>query len=650
MKSEKIANKILLILAVISFAIAMAESLIYYAEYSNYPLFYLVMVLQNSIQAFGFRTSISIQNVLKNLQDNAGIIQTIVGYAYSVVVLVAPLCTLTALYKVFEMLLKAHPSRFWFKDAENITIFGYNENVKALLQKEARSKEESKKRRIRIISKDKLPEADEKFLMENKAVFYCFDCLDASEDELKKFYKKIKLDKTQTVILYEKVSAKNFSLFYMMQKTKELLAKKVKFYCYYEENEIRHIMEDYYDGLTKKPDLELFSVSELRARKVFEEHSIHSYYENKNIPLEKQTVHMLILGFGKLGQQLLLQAMNQAVLHSNNDIIFDVMDVKIEEQKNLFANHFSSSYMMMNENEWKIPNRNADGILKIRFHKIDARYKNFGKALVELSENCPFTYVTVCINDEKKSLHCMLEVEKFLQREKIENVPIGIRMEYDEQMVDYLMQNKSTHKNVFIISDVKNAISLDDMLSEKINQEAKEYHELYEQIHFICIPDLGNLSEVEKYPPTSWEYLKLYKRDSNRASGCHSKIEQEVLNQQKKSMEEIWEQYFSEGKLLWKPKRDLVFEGTEEAFLAKINEDEFLKEMAMMEHRRWCYYMASVGWRYRTGKKEEKLRETPYLIDWEGLCRNHPDMCKYDLQPFILSMNKWKENKDSKMK
>ena len=110
-------------------------------------------------------------------------------------------------------------------------------------------------------------------------------------------------------------------------------------------------------------------------------------------------------------------------------------------------------------------------------------------------------------------------------------------------------------------------------------------------------------------------------------------------------MEEIWEQYFSEGKLLWKPEKDLIFEGTEAEFLSKIKEDEFLKEMAMMEHRRWCYYMASVGWRYRSGNKKEELQETPYLIDWEGLCQNNPGMCKYDLQPFILLMNKWKEGK-----
>ena len=73
-----------------------------------------------------------------------------------------------------------------------------------------------------------------------------------------------------------------------------------------------------------------------------------------------------------------------------------------------------------------------------------------------------------------------------------------------------------------------------------------------------------------------------------------------------------------------------------------------ISEIARMEHRRWCYYMASLGWK-RTeepgGKKNEtkaerkereKRKENACLCNWDELVKYKSDVCKYDLMPLLM--------------
>ena len=464
-------------------------------------------------------------------------------------------------------------------------------------------------------------------------------------------------------------------MFYAFYNNIQSFHEQVKFYCYCEDEEIHDILEDYYNGLKDKPDLELFSINELRVRKVYEEVPLHSYYFDKkhgmvkDVLVEDWNLHMVVVGLGKLGQRMILQAMTQGVVHSKSDMIFDVIDCNIEEQKEIFANHFSSLCMdMSKENEWQLGSPHADGRLIIRFHNMDARRKSFQSLLMDIGKDLPPTYIAVCITDEKNSLHCMLEVEKYLHRQGLVHVPVGVRMENDVRMSEFLISNNQKHKNVFVIEDIKNAISLDDMLSQSLNCAAKNNHYLYKKLNMVCNPqhemvveDVEYISNklmlTESEMETGWRALPLFKRDSNRASSLHLNVKRDILDAYKGIekdrdvfFEELWDKYFGKNGKIRKQGTQWVFKGTNEELNQYITKDVLLNEMAMMEHRRWCYFMASIGWKskYEQSIREEESKIHPCLVDWKELLTNEElcENCKYDLQSLLFILNQWKEQKE----
>ncbi len=635
-------NRILLIMAVISFAIAMVEGYFYYAEYASYPMFRFMLMLQNSVQAFAFNAEITVESIVEGFRWDRPVIQVIVDYIYTVTVFIAPLCTMTFLYRVFETVLKWNIRMHKDKTSERILIFGYNDRVKALLAKE-KNLEKNRKRRIQIVTAGELPSHDELNLLEKGVNVFCFECLEADEFKLKKFYSDIHIKQVSTILLMEETYAKNFSLYQMLNESEDV-PQYIKIYCNCEEESIRRIIEAYYDEIitgdkASRKDLELIDMTRVQARKILQEHPLHSYYEGSGVPLDQWHVHMLILGFGKLGQQLLLQAMTQGVIHSGNRILIDVVDAQVDELKSVFENHFSARYCEITENEIRVRPGGADGELILRFRCMDLRYKRFGQLLDELALEMPFTYVAVCVKDQDISLHCVLEMERFFAKRGETKVNIGIRMDLEQRVARYLSQDQCVHKNVFAMEGIRHALSLSDILATDINRKAKEYAYIYSMMDVRCEEDVTNQTDsscvVDKGIEENWQELKLFKRDSNRDQSCHAPIKERAI-QAFGDRKTLLQTYFGPSGLLRNIGNRWVFQGTETELVDRINEDPFLREMAMLEHRRWCYSMAARGWRGSDGPKNEALRENPCMVDWETLCQVRPDTCKYDLQPLML--------------
>ncbi len=637
---KKLFNRILLFMAITSFAVAMVEGYFYYAEYEAFPMFRFMLMLQNSVEAFAFNADISLTSIIKNFSVQRPLFQVLVDYIYAVIVFVAPLCTMTFLYKVFETVLKWNIQLHKDKTSEKILIFGYNDRVKALLAKE-KGLSAKHKRKIQIITAGEVPSYDELNLLEKGVTVISFECLGASGVKLKKFYRDIRIKQAAVILLMEETYSKNFSLYHMLNESEEV-PRHVKLYCNCEEESIRRIIESYYDEAISerremRKDLELIDVTQIQARKILQEHPLYAYYEGSQLPLDQWNIHMLVLGFGKLGQQLVLQAMTQGVVHSENRILIDVVDTQIEELKSIFENHFSSGYFEIEEDELRVKPGGADGELIIRFRKMDLRYKKFGTLLESLSEEGPFTYTAICLKDQDISLHCVLELERFFAKHDQERADIGIRMDVDQRVAQYLSQDQNLHKNVFAMESIQHALSLNDILASDINEDAKEYAYIYSTMNVCGIGELTlqGSSAPNKSKDEIWRELKLFQRDSNRDLSCHAAVKERAI-QAFGDRNVLLYRYFGPEGVLKKVDGCWVFEGTEEALVKQINEDPFLREMARLEHRRWCYAMAIRGWKGTKGPKREVLRENPCMVNWDQLCSTVPHTCKYDLQPLML--------------
>lgn len=680
-KKDKKINLLFIVLGTFSVIVTGLEGMIYYSA-EAYPnlLVRSMLIVQNTIRAFAFSSDIGLRDMSQLLEESKSVYETIIGYAYTFAVFTAPYCTLTIVYQVLEKIFRFR-SLFWkLSGKRRIILFGYNDEVKALLG------ETCPNYRIHLVS-DTVSKETEVELLKKKIRLHRADFLKLSKKQLANFMRTIEAEKAEQIILFEESSVKNFSLYQMFheEKIQELLTEEVRFICRCEDEGIRRIIEDYHDSNKNAAmDLELIGIHELRARDILRNHSLHEYWKDSGKPAKEWKLHLLIIGFGKLGQQILLQAMNMGVANSENEILIDIVDFEIEKQKNIFANHFSDNYVKMEGDIFTIPEERANGKFTIRFHSMDIRYQKFGELLQKNGDpekDGIYTYVTICVEDMDVNLQCMSELERYLYRNSKEGnakkTSIGIRMEVNRRMAKYLSENSNTYKNVFVIEGIEDVVSLEKLLHDEITQKAKEFNYVYSMLNIESAEDYLKKKDKEKNTSESkpskeerallikekWKAMQLFKRHSNLAVAMHENVRERLINkypgdtvktEAEKMLDEELECCFGENGILLQDRGNVWLYESDDALLDALENDSRCKtalEYAKMEHRRWCYFMASCGWKSLSGleyKKDLPAKASSCMCTWEELATRTAEgypkyyTCKYDLMPLLM---KYKKNK-----
>lgn len=558
--NEHVGN-LLLYLAIISFLFTFVYGLFYYREIKN-GFFYVLAVIQNSIKAFTFQSDISFDALVEYMTINQGLTYKILVYCYGISCFTAPYCTLSFCYKMIQKFARLKLFVFRKKKDRHVIIFGYNQEVKALLAADDFNIESStlsscvkEKCKIHLVVPCEISDSEITEWNRKNVMIHLFDLLmyQNEEKQINSFLKQIEIGLARDIILFEDSSSKNFSLYHFFQglkgnnekKKSEILRKDVKFYCRCEDDGVKRIMEDYHDSHLKNSrfvsDLEIVSIPELRIRKMLKENPLHSYYlDGHETDPNKWDLHLLIIGFGNLGQQLLLQAMNLGVTGSGNRIVIDVIDNDVKKKKSIFENYFNENYVTIDADRITIEGDKADGEFEIRFHQMDIRYKQFSKKLDELGKKSVFTYVAICVKNLDVSLHCMSEIKRHMDRCQEHGmntlgVKLAIRMEWDKQMEYYVNINHDIFDNVFTIESVANSISLKELIEAQMDANAKTFNHAYNRImiHKNDSPGKTNEGEVKKEKTedatNEWQKLTLFRRDASRAIAQRTWVNADVM-------------------------------------------------------------------------------------------------------------------------
>lgn len=650
-KNESKTKKLLINIALVSLAISIAEGFVYYADYNNI-FFRMLMILQNSINAFAFKPGIAIKDVMESLDGNSTTFERILGYAYCLSIFAAYYCTLATVYKLLERALRF---MFFFKNGRNrqhILIFGYNADVKILLEKGLDGMKTGKKKPVvHVICSEEIDPEDRYQYLKTGYIFHPFDCFTAPEDELQRILKQAHVDRASNVILLDESSVRNFSLLQIFYRSSREMKSRIgkrakgapeeqlKVFCRCEDEGVRRMIADLYDRYLEEGevfDLELISLADMQVRQMFRGHSLHSYYEQKDIPLKDWNTELLIIGFGQVGQQAMLQAMNLGVVSSSNRIRVDVVDFKVGEKAEIFANSFSLDTFDMNETHYHLKDSVADGQMDIFFHSTDVRHKEFRRFLDGM-EHTP-TYVVVAIDNMDVATHCVMELKQYLADRGESGIPIILRMDGDRRLADYISENqdRAMFRDVCIMEDRNRFLSLAFILDEDTDGLAKDFNYKYSTFRFT--EDGGAAEEQPLSKQEAWRQLKLFKRDSSRGLANHEKIKALIYDRLcgaalREKLEEI---LGTNGTLFLYHGDAWSYNGTEQEFLEKLEQEEFAFEIAKLEHRRWCYFMASKGWRAgKDGKKNEDRLINPCMVTLDKLMEQQPYMVKYDLMPLL---------------
>ena len=214
-------------------------------------------------------------------------------------------------------------------------IVGYNENVDKLLKNSlAKNKENKKfKRKTKILVLHRNEIADrQKFSFQISGVsFLKYEKLDYNnEAERKMILKWMKPKKIRHIILFEEKGMDNVSNYCFFLKSFEQpdcsgFVKGLKIDCNYDMPQVENLIWDCNDkkATNFKYKMSTFSLPMLRAQSVLDEMQIYD-----NLIKENKDIHLMIVGFGKMGMGLFKRALNECVVSENNNIVIDTKNKK----------------------------------------------------------------------------------------------------------------------------------------------------------------------------------------------------------------------------------------------------------------------------------------------------------------------------------
>ncbi len=647
MKSKDNKPRFLYILAILSFFIATVQGALYY---SSYELFFkLLLVLQNSINAFGFKATVTIKDVVSYMNSEPTILNKSVGYLYCIAVFTAPYCTISFMYKFLERILRLIINFRRGKNCEHILIFGYNSDVKSMLRNNKSI--DLKKNCVHIITAGNIA-ADEFYrLNKNGYILHMIDVLKANESELPDLLEKIYAEKAKNVILFEDSSIRNFSLLQLFRlneaddPSRIKLPGGAKISCRCEEDGISRLIAEYYDktsGTEAFFDLELIGLPEMQIHKMYSEIPLHTVYKNSDTPLHDWNVHLLVVGLGTLGMEAVLQAMNLGVVHECNRIVIDVADPEIESKKHIFMNQFSEETFDFSDSKLTLKSSAADGHMEINFYSMNAKYNDFYNHIHQNTKTDPYTYAVITLEDVDLSVNCVMQIEEIFC-EHSAHIPILMRMDSDRRLAGYISDASGLLADVSLIDDRSCVITLDMIINREIDKRAKEYNHFYNNISIISADDTGTADNSDADAEKEWNKIRLFRRLSSKAAAYHDEVKNDIIPrlaaengvELKNKLEQL---LGPSGLIMQYTGKAWRMNGTEQELLEQIKNDRFAYTLASLEHRRWCCYMASIGW--RCGERSDRFRRNPCIVTQEELMKKLPDMCKYDLMSLMARYQK----------
>ncbi len=612
MKKKRPGKVILLTLAAASFLIAVLEGLLYYSKYQQTWFFELILVLQNSVKAFLFSPDLSAEDVLDSLQSVAAGWEYAVGCAYVAAVFVAPLCTATAALRTIELLLRRSIRRSG-RGKDVLLVYGWNSAVEAMLTK--RGTEDHAP--VYLVTEEKL--SDEKQLA---LVRHNVNLCKAGEE------KKL-LGRAKYLFLLDESSVKNFSTYAELQhwwETARTAGTSPKVICACEDDGIRSLIVALHDSAGARSGdalpVALFGMAQLKARAVWEAQPICAYNFGKDDSAgedDRYDVHMLLVGLGRIGQELLRQAISLSVLSADSRIVFDVVDRNADELLGFFEANFDPSYVQIDRSAMtlSLSSEKADGSLTIRFHRLDVDDGAFRSLLEELNTEMGFTYAAICLESPDAAVRCLFSLDHVL-RAGGRRVPVAVRMELSKEVTEQLRNNDLFFAQVFPFCCSDDSLTLEYLANEEAYAGAMRFNSQYNRWSDV----LDGKAPAPADPEEEWRALVYFKQASSLHQYLHQAVKQARLDFERARAADgvpLSEAHRGQLELLGKPPL------TEALAL----------EFARLEHRRWCYYMATTGWGYGE-TKDEVARKNPCMIPWDALCQERPWMCPYDTTPYRM--------------
>lgn len=657
---DKNKNKITIFKIVFILALSniFIESFLYFKDETNI-LEAIYLGIANTVLASGFAILLEPSDIFEEHLSIRNII-----YIFSLITL--PVFMISALVKLAELIIKE--KFIYYKNKENILVFGYNDNVKNLLSSSA-----SKNNIFYVCSNANISEQKIYKLIKDNIIVYNDDFHSDTYIKLLKYITKKRFNKIKSVLLFEDATIDNISIYVnLINNLPASEIKRLNFHFVCEDDNLDSFIHKIHD-ISKEEYNNIFiiDINHLKLMKLFNNTPIHTLNikmleaENENILNNKLTkntikfydynkeihdVHILLVGLNKFGQDALKHVINNSILHYQSKIIIDIIDNNTKYNKSAFFNNIRYESILNNidknsyfEEDLGL-NKELDGKLKINFH--DSEIVTF-KLLQELTkENSFFTYVIICEEDANKNISNMITINDFLRSIQSDKMPpVAVKI---NNKLEFNNKNNTVEKNIIFIEPNSKIITLDNIINHNFFSELIYYNYCYNKLAGD-IEELFKSNSINKFWDSfknydkveaieKWNSLTYYKKESNRYQ-VYSKIVKNILIEKyyinKSGYESL--DLFKEDIELWFKNTDNINAENLINELIKLDCIEYIKlyNLFALENRRWNYFVLFNNWSYGD-KKDEAFKTTPYLVSYKTLCENNTDIAFYDLLGYLL--------------
>ena len=185
------------------------------------------------------------------------------------------------------------------------------------------------------------------------------------------------------------------------------------------------------------------------------------------------------------------------------------------------------------------------------------------------------------------------------------------------------------------------------IINREIDIAAKKFNSIYDNIRIVKKTENSTASERSD-PDTEWNKLEMFKRESSKASAYRSENAKEIYTRLARQYgaeltDKINSLTGTEGKLFSDSGSEWKMRLSDSEFISTARDDGFAYDVIAAEHRRWCMFMISIGW--KCGEKKLLLKQNPCILPQNKLEELHPEMVKYDIMPLLMvQKDREKEN------
>jgi hypothetical protein len=344
-----------------------------------------------------------------------------------------------------------------------------------------------------------------------------------------------------------------------------------------------------FEGKGAAGRLRFFDVFDSEARRVFRDHPLDGEGIGKDDP---RTVHVVILGFGRMGRSLALRAAKIGHFANGKALRISVIDrnaVKVSDR-------FLVRYPMLG----------GQSICDLKFHPAEAESQQARKWLEDFAaERETLLHVFICLDDDARSVEMALRLQGLFRGQKEGGLRVRVRSKHSlASIIEDKEKDKEKEKGADRVQIVPFGM-VDDTCSDGAFRGG-ELDAVAQAIHRRFVERRTTTSErrVENDPALrDWEELGDDFQESNRQQADHLSVKLRAIGCQIVGDEEAGE-------------RIEALEQTDIAALAPV------------EHQRWNAERWLAGW--RLGTPADKLRRiSPHLVPWSAL---EADIQKYDLE------------------